>query len=284
MSKHVLGYLPLDREPGDHEDRVWGAKDYPPLCGVKHPLAPTSKIVAQLVGEGNRTRGRTHSTRAAVPAVVSTLKIKIRASLDWSVQSVDQCTDDIAQYEEGNALWRNVAARFDPEKAVRIIPDVTSLLTELSSVCTLANAKQIDSIREQAEEVSIEAESHLGLVVRRLPSIPLGPAPEFSLPDDVLGQIDSDALASARKLIQAVLHFAPDAEADLDVAAHGGVEVTWRSANSLIWIIDSPSMSWPAVKVRTYSRVGSGSSKLQARSFFLAHSVIEQARTVLVSK
>lgn len=169
-------------------------------------------------------------------------------------------------------------------KSTRLISDIKPTLATLSATCSLENAGKIDDIREQAEEICIEAESHLQLLAKRLDPIPLAPEPELILPDEISEQMDSAALASARQLIRAVLHIVPDAEADLDVASNGSVEVAWRVPNSLIWIVGRPPMSWPGVRVRSYARLEPSSPKMQIRSFYLAHRVIEQAQSLLVGK
>ncbi|WP_437636563.1 hypothetical protein [Sorangium sp. So ce854] len=142
---------------------------------------------------------------------------------------------------------------------------------------------QIDSIWERVEDVSAVAEARMRLLLKKVAPPALSSQPAW-LRDGIeelrrdlggTGPQYNSAIESASRLICSVLEVAGSttAQAVLSASLFGGVEVEWRTARDLMWIVWPPRLNWPGVHVRVYSRPGDG-AKLIANTFHQAFGVI----------
>jgi len=144
------------------------------------------------------------------------------------------------------------------------------------------SALQIDEVRERLQEVCSAAEARLRLLIRQIAPVPLVEAEPAWL-EDALSEVDASAvnprvLDSARRLVRAVLAAgASHAEARFEATPEGGLEIAWDTPSQLTWTIGLPPFSWPGVRVRAFARKDVHLPALEARSFFLAHRVVQHA-------
>ncbi|WP_437325542.1 hypothetical protein [Sorangium sp. So ce381] len=187
---------------------------------------------------------------------------------------------------DGDVLhWRTLSSvdaqsKFGSE-ALRLLDET---IAALGASGTINDAVHLDAIRERAEDVCVAAESHLRVIVKQLPSLPLGTsAPEWLNELNAIATVDSRVLASARNLICAVIaDVGADIEANFEPSDDGAIEVTWDTPRQLTWIVNRPRLPWPGVSVRAYARADEDRPAIQTRSFSLAHRVVEHARSFLI--
>src|SRR5262249_33581277 len=89
--------------------------------------------------------------------------------------------------------------------------------------------------------------------------------------------IDARILEAAHRLVKGVLVHGVTAEAELERARHGGIEVAWDVPMRLTWIVGVPRLAWPGVNLKCYVRTSEDGPAMQERSFFLAHRAIMHA-------
>jgi hypothetical protein len=183
-------------------------------------------------------------------------------------------------FESALAAVHAASGFLGPRRLGYELPQWHEAIAILGASGTLDSAKRIDGIRELAEDICINAESHLRIMLKKLPALELADSLPSWFEESVPG-VDSRAMASASKLVRAVLADVNDIEASCEPSDDGAVEISWDTPRQLTWVVNRPRMSWPGINVRVYARVDEDRPELQVRSFFLAHRAVEHARQFL---
>ena len=146
----------------------------------------------------------------------------------------------------------------DPEKALREIEQIMSLLDEVKGPC----------------------ESAMRILLFRVKRPKLSDIPEWW--NSELAELHRDesyfataALEQASLLVRSVLTHLPSMSARLASGYNGSVEVVWNISPYLSWYVYPSFLPWPGVRVRVYSR--DERENLTAKSLFLAETVTSHA-------
>lgn len=159
-------------------------------------------------------------------------------------------------------------------------------IEELVKAGSLDDAKEIDLIREQVDEVSVAAESYLRAMIKGLPAVlRVEQAPSWlDEPTDDYdpASIDPRVMISAKDILRSVLAAAPvEVSARCERSRDGGLEISWDVPRQLTWVISKPRLPWPGVNVRAYARAHEDQPALDVRTFLLAHRLIDHAVPIL---
>ncbi len=147
--------------------------------------------------------------------------------------------------------------------------------------------RSIDDAWGHLEDGCSLAESRMRILLHKVATPLLAPEPSwFTVAiDEMIADIDDvvipqKTIDSCRLLTRALLGALATLEttARIDAMPNGSIEMHWQGANLLIWVISNPSLAWPGVNVRVYTRPDPTSPQLTAKTFHHVSGVIDQAR------
>lgn len=158
-------------------------------------------------------------------------------------------------------------------------------------------AEELNRILNSLGKAEDLGRARLRMVLRSVSEIPLGDMPDWLAPQlDALSDVDDsprpddDLVEVTARLVRASLEAtrlpggstASRSTVNAEISSYmgGRIEVAWNTRTPLRWIVDTASMPWPGVNVRSYT-APPGSHLLQCTRFHFAGSLAKNAAAIL---